>query len=209
MAIRVMLVDDHPVVREGLRRLLAQDRNLEVCGEAGSGEEALELAGRHHPDVALLDMRLPGLGGIDLVDRFHQQFPTTKLICLTFYGEQYLAPALAAGASGYLTKEASREELFLAVKTVLQGRTFIHPSLSSKVYNHFADLVRDGRRTSLSNREMEVMKQLALGATNKEISRRLFLSETTVKREIRTIFEKLEARDRAQAVSRAYERGLL
>jgi len=209
MAVRVMLVDDHPVVREGLRRLLAQDQNLEVCGEAGSGEEALELAGRDHPDVALLDMRLPGLGGIDLVDRFHQQFPATKLICLTFYGEQYLAPALAAGASGYLTKEASREELFLAVKTVLQGRTFIHPSLSSKVYNHFAHLVKDGRRTSLSKRELDVMRQVALGATNKEISRRLFLSETTVKREIRTIFEKLEARDRAQCVSRAYEKGLL
>ena len=206
MAIRVIVVDDHPVVREGLKRLLEQDRNLEVCGEAGTGEEALQLAGRHHPDVALLDMRLPGLGGIDLLDRFRQEFPTTKLICLTFYGEQYLAQALAAGASGYLTKEASREEVLLAVRAVLQGRTFIHPSFSSKVYDQFAHLVRAG---TLTHRQLEVVKHVALGGTNKEISRRLYLSETTVKREIRTIFDKLDARDRAQAVSRAHEKGLL
>jgi len=209
MTIRVMLVDDHPVVREGLKSLLEHDRSLEVCVEAGSGEEALQLAGRHHPDLAFLDMRLPGLCGTDLVDRFHQQFPATKLICLTLYGEQYLAQALAAGASGYLTKEASREEVLLAVRAVLQGRTFIHPSLASKVYNEFAHLVRAGRKTFLTHRQLEVLKQVALGATNKEISRRLYLSETTVKREIRTIFDKLNARDRAQAVSQAYDKGLL
>ena len=209
MAIRVIVVDDHPVVREGLKRVLEQDRNLEVCGEAGSGEEALQVAGLQHPDVALLDMRLPGLGGIDLLERFRQEFPTTKLICLTFYGEQYLAQALAAGASGYLTKEASREEVVLAVRAVLQGRTFIHPSFSSKVYNQFAHLVREGPKTFLTHRQLEVVKQIALGGTNKEISRHLYLSETTVKREIRIIFDKLDARDRAQAVSRAHEKGLL
>jgi len=209
MSIRVLLVDDHPVVREGVRRILERERDMEVCGEASNGEEALLKAAQCRADIALLDMRMPGLGGIETLSRLRQGFPQLKVLCLTLYGGQYLTQAIAAGASGYIIKEASGEDLLSAVRSVYQGRPFVHASLSGKLLDQFASLVREGKRSILSQRELDIMRLVALGSTNKEIAGRLYLSETTVKREVRSIFDKLDARDRAEAVSMAYQKGLL
>ena len=209
MSIRVLLVDDHPVVREGVRRILERERDMEVCGEASNGEEALLKAAQCRADIALLDMRMPGLGGIETLSRLRQGFPQLKVLCLTLYGGQYLTQAIAAGASGYIIKEASSEDLLSAVRSVYQGRPFVHASLPGKLLDRFASLVREGKRSILSQRELDIMRLVALGSTNKEIAGRLYLSETTVKREVRSIFDKLDARDRAEAVSMAYQKGLL
>lgn len=210
VAIRVLLVDDHPVVREGLRRMLQRETDLEVVGEAGNGEEALTLAESLSPDVALVDIKMPGMNGVEAVRRLKEQNPALEAIVVTLYGEQYLGQAIEAGAVGYLPKDFTREELLEAIRAVRAGKAAIHPSLSRDLLSEFATLARGslGPHT-LTPRQLEVLRMVSQGATNKQIGDRLFLSETTVRREVRRIFEKLVVRDRSEAVAEAYRRCIL
>lgn len=211
MSIRVLLVDDHPVVRQGLRRMLEVEGDIEVVDEAASGEDALARIDATLPNIVIMDIKMPGISGIEVVRRVKERYPETNFIVLTMYGEQYLAQAIEAGATGYLLKEAGGEELIRAVRAVHCGQSALHPSLSRELFNEFASLAKGKRNRwpSLSPREMDMIRLIADGATNKDIAAQLFLSETTVKRGVSGIFDKLGARDRAEAVAEACRRGLL
>jgi len=211
MSIRVLLVDDHPVVRQGLRRMLEVDDDIQVVGEVASGEEALEQIAVTFPSVVLLDIRMPGMGGIETIRRIKERYSGTNIIVLTLYGEQYLSQAIEAGATGYLVKDVGNEELIKSIRAVNRGQSILHSSLSRGFFNEFASLARgkNSYKNRLSPRELEVVRLIATGMTNKEIGAQLFLSETTVKREVSHIFDKLEAKDRAEAVAEAYRRGLI
>jgi len=211
MGIRVLLVDDHPVVRQGLRRMLELEEGIEVVGEAASGEEALAKIEATSPDIVLMDIKMPGVNGIEVIRQVREHYPETNFIVLTLYGDQYLTQAIEAGATGYLVKDVGGEELIRAIRVVHRGQSAIHPSLSRELFDEFASLAKGkrSRRPLLSPREMDMIRLIAAGATNKEIAGQLFLSETTVKRGVSGIFDKLGAKDRAEAVAEAYKRGLL
>jgi DNA-binding NarL/FixJ family response regulator len=207
----MIVVDDHPVVRQGLRRMLELECDMEVVGEAASGEEALAQIETISPDIVLMDIKMPGMGGIEAIHQIKERYPETNIIALTLYGDQYLVQAIEAGAVGYLVKDVGGEELIRAIRGVHQGLSILDPSLSRELFNEFASLAkgRQHRRSSLSPRELEMIRLIACGATNKEIGVQLFLSETSVKRGVSRIFDKLSAKDRAEAVAEAYKRGLL
>ncbi len=208
--IKVLLVDDHPVVKEGLRRIIELEDDIEVVGDAVDGVEALSKAELLSPDVVLMDMRMPRMGGIDSIRRLKESHKPLNIVVLTLYGEEYLSQAIEAGAVGYLLKDARREELIVAIRSAYQGQSPLDPSLSRGLFNRFATLARtDNQRSSLSPREMDILNLVSSGATNREIASTLYLSETTVKRGVRSIFDKLGVRDRAQAISEAYKRGLI
>ncbi|MBA7596839.1 Transcriptional regulatory protein DegU [subsurface metagenome] len=211
MSIRVLLVDDHPVVRHGLRRMLELEKDMEVVAEAADGEQALDEIGTVSPDIVLLDIRIPGMGGIETIRQIREHHPETNVVVLTMYGDQYLSQAIEAGAVGYLVKDVGNEELIQAIRTVHRGQSILHPSLSRGLFNEFASLAKgwNNNRAFLSPRELEIIRFIAAGSTNKEIAAQLFLSETAVKRGVRRIFDKLEAKDRAEAVSLAYKRGII
>jgi len=211
MSIRVLLVDDHPVIRQGLRRMLEVDDDIEVVAEVASGEEALDQIAMASPSIVLLDIRMPGMGGIETIRRIKERYPGTNIIVLTLYGDQYLSQAIEAGAVGYLVKDVGNEELIRSIRAVNKGQSILHSSLSRGFFNEFASLARgkNSYKSHLSPRELEIIRLIAAGNTNKEIGAQLFLSETTVKREVSHIFDKLGAKDRAEAVAEAYRRGLM
>lgn len=211
MSIRVLLVDDHPVVRQGLRRMLDLEEDMEVVGEAASGEEALAQIEAISPSTVLMDIRMAGMSGIEVIRQIKERYPEIDFIVLTLYGDQYLTQAIEAGATGYLVKDVGGEELIRAIRAVHRGQSILHPSLSRELFNEFASLAKGkrSRRSSLSPRELDMIRLIAAGATNKEIAAQLFLSETSVKRGVSGIFDKLSARDRAEAVAEAYKKGLL
>jgi len=189
VSIRVLLVDDHPVVREGLRRMLEVDDDIEVVGEAASGKEALARIAITSPSIVLLDMRMPGMEGIETIRRIKERCPGTNIIVLTLYGDQYLSQAIEAGAVGYLVKDVGSEELIRSIRAVDKGQSILHSSLSRGFFNEFASLARGktGYKSHLSPRKLEIIRLIAAGKTNKEIGAQLFLSETTVKREVSEI----------------------
>lgn len=207
----MLVVDDHPVVRQGLRCMLEAEGDMEVVGEAATAEEALAQIQATRPSIVLMDIKMPGMGGIEAIHQIKERYSETNIIVLTLYGDLYLAQAIEAGAAGYLIKDVAGEELIRAIRAVHQGQSILHPSLSRGLFDEFASLAkgRPNRKTSLSPRELEMIRLVACGATNKEIAAQLFLSETTVKRGISCIFDKLRAKDRAEAVAEAYKRGLL
>ncbi len=209
--IRVVLVDDHQVVREGLRRMLELDKEIQVVGEAASGEEALVQAQQLSPDIILMDIKMPGIGGIEAIRQLKEKQPALNIIVLTIYGDQYLAEAIEAGAMGYLLKDISREEVIQAIKAAYQGQSPLTSSLTRPLLRQFAALTKDkvSQKSNLSERQLEILRLIADGVTNKEIASKLFLSEATVKRETSTIFAKLDVSDRAQAVSEGYKRNLI
>lgn len=210
MGIRVLLVDDHTVVRQGLRRMLELEEDMEVVAEATNGEEALDKIPISSPNVILMDIRMPGMDGIETIRHIKERYPEKSVIALTLYGEQYLAPAIEAGAVGYLVKDVGNEELIGAIRAVHQGKSILHPSLSREFFNEFATLAKgNSKRCCLAPRELEIMCLVSTGATTREIATQLFLSSTTVKRGLSRIFEKLGVKDRAEAVAEAYRRGLL
>lgn len=204
--IRVAIVDDHPVVLEGLRGMLRMEPDIELCSEASSGEEALLKVVQATPDVVLMDIRMPGMGGIEATRKIKQLSPQIKVIILTVYSEQYLAQAMEAGAQGYILKDIKREELVKAVRSAYMGQIRWCGPEGLQSSSPLSGLLK---RISLSPRQRQVLQLVASGTTNKEIAYRLHLSDTTVKREIRSIFDKLGAADRAEAVSLAYRQGLL
>ncbi|WP_214323332.1 response regulator [Nonomuraea sediminis] len=197
---RVLIVDDHPIVRDGLRAALAGHDDLEVVGEAADGETALRLAAELRPDVVLMDLRMPGMDGVTAI----RSLSGTRVLVLTTFDTDVL-PALAAGASGYLLKDAEPDELVRALRATHRGETVLAPAVAGRLAEH----VRKPVRAALSKRELEVLRLVAGGATNREAASRLFISEASVKTHLLHIYAKLDVRDRAAAVGEAYRRGIL
>ncbi len=204
--IRVLLVDDHPVVRMGLRGMLEADPGIVVVGEAGSGDDAVVRARESSPDVILMDLRMPGGDGVSATRRILADRPAGKVIVLTTYEtDQDIVRAVEAGAAGYLLKDTSRADLLAAIAAALRGETVLSPSVATRLVTRMRAPVAE----SLSRRETEVLALVAKGRTNAEIGRELFISETTVKTHLIRIFGKLGVSDRTAAVTTALERGLL
>ncbi|MEV5408324.1 response regulator transcription factor [Thermopolyspora sp. NPDC052614] len=204
--IRVLLVDDHPVVRMGLRGMLEADPGIVVVGEAGSGDEAVARARESSPDVILMDLRMPGGDGVSATRRILADHPDGKVIVLTTYeNDQDIVRAVEAGAAGYLLKDTSRADLLAAIASALRGETVLSPSVATRLVSRLRTPVAE----SLSRRETEVLALVAKGKTNAEIGRELFISETTVKTHLIRVFGKLGVSDRTAAVTTALERGLL
>ncbi|MFJ9466481.1 response regulator [Streptomyces caniferus] len=205
-AVTVLIVDDHPVVRDGLRGMFASAPGFEVLGEAGNGVEGVALAVRLDPDVVLMDLRMPGGGGVAAITELARRAPRCKVLVLTTYDtDSDTLPAIEAGATGYLLKDTPREELFTAVRAAAEGRTVLSPAVASRLVSR----VRSPGNEPLSAREREVLALVAKGTSNREIAAVLFISEATVKTHLTHIYGKLGAKDRAAAVALAYDRGIL
>ncbi|MEU7140952.1 response regulator transcription factor [Nocardia sp. NPDC046473] len=204
--ITIMLVDDHPVVREGLRGMLESEPDFSVVGEAGSGDEAVALDRVEQPDVILMDLRMPGLDGVGATRKILRQTPGRRVVVLTTYEtDADILRAVEAGASGYLLKDVSRTELVGAIRAAARGETVLAPSVAGKLVNR----VRNPELPQLSARETEVLRLVAKGGTNADIGRALHISEATVKTHLLRVFGKLSVSDRTAAVTTAMERGLL
>ena len=205
--ISVLVVDDHPVVRHGLMAILRWEQDITLVGEAADGAEAVRLILEHKPDVVLLDLRLPKLSGIDVMRQVRAQVPATRFLVLTTYDtEEYIAPALAAGAQGYLLKDAEPEVLSAAIRELMQGGAALEPKVAAHVLGHLSN---SDASEELSERELEVLRLLPTGSSNKAIAAQLDVSENTVKTHLSHIFSKLSVQSRAEAVSVAIQRGLL
>jgi len=214
--IKILLVDDQPLFREGLRTLLSVHLDFEVVGEAGNGEEAIKLARSLLPLVVLMDLQMPVLDGVAATRRLHEEQPDCRVIVLTtFDDDEMVFDGLRAGAVGYLLKDAPSEKLAEAIRVAARGETFLQPSVAAKVVAEFARLSRKTVTTAnpviepLSEREIEILRLIAQGASNREIAGTLFLAEGTVKNHVTSILGKLEARDRTQAALKAKDCGLI
>jgi DNA-binding NarL/FixJ family response regulator len=198
-----MIVDDHPVVRDGLRGMFDQVVDIEVVAEASDGFEALAMARRTRPHVVLMDLRMPGLDGLGAIQRLRADHPEIKVIVLTTYDtDAHVTRAMAAGVAGYLLKDAPREELHRAVRTAAAGGAVLAPAIASA-------LINKPPAQEPSPRELQVLRLVAQGSANKEIARTLLISETTVKTHLKHVFAKLGVDSRAAAVVVAMERGLI
>jgi DNA-binding NarL/FixJ family response regulator len=202
--IRVVIVDDHPVVRDGLRGMLAGAGDVEVVGEAADGAEAVAVVRAVSPDVVLMDLRMPGVDGVTAIERL-RGFPTRVLVLTTYDTDSDVLPAIKAGATGYLLKDTPRDELFRAVRSAARGEAVLSPSVATRLLGQ----VRTPAAEPLSDREVEVLGLIARGCTNREAAAKLFISEATVKTHLVHVYTKLGVKDRAAAVAVAYERGLL
>jgi DNA-binding NarL/FixJ family response regulator len=213
--IRVLVVDDHALFRRGLEMVLAQEEDIEVVGEAGDGAEAVEKAADLLPDVVLMDVRMPRRSGIEACTAIKDVTPSTRIIMLTISDEENdLYDAIKAGATGYLLKEITIDEVATAVRAVAGGQSLISPAMASKLLTEFATLVkRDDRQQvpapRLTDRELEVLRLVARGLNNKEVAKQLFISENTVKNHVRNILEKLQLHSRMEAVVYAVREKLL
>lgn len=202
--IKILLVDDHPVVREGLRGMLAAEEDLTVVAEAGGAAEAVAAVRAHEPDVVLMDLRMPGGDGVEATARVLAQRPAARVVVLTTYEtDSDILRAVEAGAAGYLLKDASRADLAQAIRAAARGETVLAPSVAAKLVSRMRSPVE------LSRREIEVLRLVARGRTNAEIGRELLISEATVKTHLLRTFGKLEVSDRTAAVTAALERGIL
>ena len=213
MSIRVLLVDDQALVRSGFRLILETREDLEVVGEAEDGREAVELARRLHPDVILMDVRMPHVDGVEATRRLSALGePARVLILTTFDLDEYVYEAIRAGASGFLLKDVQPAQLVDAVRVVAAGEALLAPTVTRRLLDHFAGQLPGARRPPelerLTERELEILTLLAEGLSNAELAERLFLSETTVKTHVSSVLRKLELRDRVQAVVLAYKAGL-
>jgi len=210
--IRVIIVDDHVVVRRGLCSMLADAEDVEIVGEASDSGEAIERVMHLYPDILLLDIRMPGMDGLRLLRCLKERLPDLKVIILTNYDdEQFLLEAFRSGAYGYLMKNVGREDLLEALRTTYQGKRMLSPELIDKVLERFVELGRHQvmDQFNLSEKEIELLGLVAEGATNRQIAERLYWSESTVKRKLSDVFEKLDVSDRAQAIAAAVRRGLI
>jgi DNA-binding NarL/FixJ family response regulator len=206
-AIRLLIVDHHPIMRDGLRGVFSDDPDFEVVAEAGNGTEAVALAARLAPDVILMDLRMPGMGGVEAITQLRAAgHPARVLILTTYDTDRDVLHAIEAGATGYLLKDAPREELLRAVRSAHAGRPVLAPSVAGALMSRAGGLRPE---PGLSPREVEVLRLVAEGATNQSAARQLMVSETTIKTHLLHIYAKLEVRDRASAVATAYKRGLL
>jgi DNA-binding NarL/FixJ family response regulator len=213
--IRVLIADDQALVRAGFHAILESQDDIEVAGEAADGQEAVELAREVRPDVVLMDIRMPGLDGLEATRRLLRDNGAAKVLMLTTFDlDEYLYEAMRAGASGFLLKDVPRDQLINAVRTVAVGDALLAPALVRRLVEDFVRRPPPGTRVpaeveELSERELDVLKLLARGLSNSEIAKALFVSETTVRTHVTHILSKLRLRDRVQAVVLAYESGLV
>jgi len=210
-AIKILIADDHPVVREGLIAMLSREGDFKVVGEAKDGVEAVNKARELSPDVVLMDLRMPEMDGVEAMRQIRPTMPDIKFIILTTYSDDdYIFSGIEAGARAYLLKDAPREDLFKAIRSVYRGESLIQPVVASKLLDRFSQL---SRRTpagdELSERELEVLCLMAKGAANKEISAELNIAQSTVKTHITNIFQKLGVNDRTEAVTKALKKGII
>ncbi len=204
--IRLLIADDHPVVRDGLRAMLSTQPDLEVVGEAATGTEAVARAGALHPDVVLMDLQMPDLDGPGAIATLREQQPQVRVLVLTTYGtDADITRAVDAGATGYLLKDAPREQLFAAIRSAARGESALSPSVATRVLGR----MRAPAEEALSPRELEILVAVARGLSNKQIGRKLYVSEATVKTHLLRIFAKLGVDDRTAAVTVALERGII
>jgi DNA-binding NarL/FixJ family response regulator len=214
--IRILLVDDQTMFRDGMRVLLKSQADFEVVGEASNGEEALALAASLHPDVILMDLRMPVMDGAAATRQLHNTQPEIRVIALTTFDEDSVVfEALRAGAIGYLLKDASTEKLYEAIRAAAKGESVLQPSIAARLVAQFSRLSESAPRWAqelvepLSAREMDVLRWMATGSTNREISEKLVLSEGTVKNHVTSIYAKLGVSDRTRAVIKARDLGLV
>jgi DNA-binding NarL/FixJ family response regulator len=206
MMIKIIIADDHPVVRSGLRALLASQSDFEIVGEAGNGEEAARLAISLVPDLILMDLQMPILDGLEAIKRIRDKLPKANILVLTTYGtDADILPALEAGAIGYLLKDTPPEQLFQAVRNVASGEMALGPRVAEKVTQRLTN----PSKNTLSSREIEVLELASQGNPNKEIARKLFITEATVKSHFVHIFSKLGVTDRTAAVTEAVKKKII
>jgi DNA-binding NarL/FixJ family response regulator len=204
--ISLLIVDDHPVVRDGLRALFTGDDEFEVLGEAADGPRAVALAEARRPDVVLMDLRMPGGDGVTAIRELSERLPDVRVLVLTTYDtDSDVLPAIEAGATGFMLKDAPRDELIRAVRAAAAGESVLSPAVATRLIGQ----VRAPAEEPLSARELDVLRLVARGTTNREAAAQLFISEATVKTHLLHIYAKLGVNDRAAAVAMAYETGLL
>jgi two-component system, NarL family, response regulator LiaR len=207
--VRVLIADDHPLVREGLRSYLATIDGIEIVGEAADGQEAVDLARSLEPDVVLMDMAMPKLDGIEATRAIVEALPATRVIALTsFATDDKVFPAIRAGAAGYLLKEAEPSEIADAIIKAHRGEPILHPSVAERLMREVAAATPKSHRTDLTARELEVLRLIASGRSNREIARELSVAEKTVKTHVSNVLAKLGVADRTQAALYAVEHGL-
>ena len=206
MSVRILVTDDHPVVRAGLSGMLSGEPDFEVVGEAQNGKEAVAFVGELKPDVVLMDLRMPEMDGVTAISHIKSDYPDVHILVLTTYeSDAYILRAIETGATGYLLKDTPREELFGAIRTVAQGQSPLAPGVAARLMQR----VRNPEEEGLSTREIEVLELVAHGTSNKEIAKQLWVSETTVKSHMLHIFDKLGVTDRTAAVTEALKRGII
>lgn len=211
-SINILIVDDHSVVRQGVRAFMETQPDINVVGEAESGEEAVQLAVEHAPDVVLMDLVMPGMDGVEATRQVKQVSPRTQIIVLTSYHQdEYIFPAIRAGALSYLLKDVGPEELVEAVRRAARGEVVLHPRVAARVVQelHGARQSTPNPFTELSDREMEVLRLIATGLSNAEIAEQLVISEKTVKSHVSNILSKLHLADRTQAAVYAWREGVV
>ena len=210
--ITVLIVDDHPLVRQGVRSFLETQPDLLVVGEAGSGEEAAQLAAEHAPDVVLMDLLMPGMDGVSATQQVKQVSPRTQVIVLTSYHQaEHIFPAIRAGALSYMLKDAGPQELAEAVRKAARGEAVLHPRVAARVVQELHGARQDAPNpfTTLSDRELDVLRLIADGLSNADIAARLVISEKTVKSHVSNILSKLHLDDRTQAAVYAWREGVV
>jgi DNA-binding NarL/FixJ family response regulator len=201
--IKVLCVDDHPLVRKGIASILANESDMRLVGEAGNGQEAVELFRLHHPDVTLMDLRMPSMDGIETTRAIRREFPDARIIALTSYdGDQDIYRALEAGVRGYMLKEMVHTDVLRAIRTVHSGKRLMPAEVAERLSEYFPQV-------ALTPREVEVLTFVARGLANKEIAEKLGTASGTIKMHIQNILEKLDAADRTHAVTIAIQRGIL
>jgi DNA-binding NarL/FixJ family response regulator len=212
MTIRVLVADDQSMVRAGFRMLLAREQDIEVVAEASNGREAVDKAARFDPSVVLMDIRMPELDGLEATRRILAADKAARILILTTFDlDEYVYEALAAGASGFVLKDDPPEQLIAAIRTVAAGNALLSPAITKRVIQQFTSIPRPGpseELDELSGREREVFRLIARGLSNAEIAQELYISDTTVKTHVTHILQKLNLRDRVQAVVLAYQTGV-
>ncbi len=212
--IRILIVDDHEMVRNGLSVMMQREEDFTVVGEAQNGKEAVEMVSELRPDVVLMDLRMPEMDGVEAMRQIRAKQDDVKFLVLTTYDtDEYIFDAIQAGAKGYLLKDASREELFRAVRTVNRGESLIEPAVVSRVLDRLTELSRRAAQgpdhLALSEREVQVLQLMARGSANKQIAGDLSITESTVKTHVANIFQKLEVSHRTEAVTKAISQGII
>ncbi len=206
MSIRILITDDHPVVRSGLRGMISSEVGFEVVGEADNGSVAVDMAIRLRPDVVLMDLSMPVMDGVAATDAIKKNLTETQVLVLTTYdSDADILPAIEAGATGYLLKDVTSDELFRAIRAAARGESVLAPAVAARLMGRVRGIIKD----VLSQREVEVLNVVADGASNAEIARMLHISETTVKAHMSHIFSKLEVNDRTAAVTAALDKGII
>jgi DNA-binding NarL/FixJ family response regulator len=212
--LRVILADDHPMIRQGLKSMLSASGEVDVVAEVSNGRELIDAVREHFPDVVVVDIRMPDMDGIEAVRRIRRHHPEVKALMLTVHDEDaYVLEAIKAGATGYLLKTVSATELVKGIAAVAEGKAMLHPSITRKMMDEFAAMAKgnpeSAERTELSPRELEVLQLLAYGKSNKEIAKDLGIGAQTVKTHVSHIFGKLGSSDRTGAVAKALRKGLV